>query len=226
MQVSTNMNKVLRAIAVLAAMTAGSVTHATVTSYSTWGAYNAATSSNTTIDFEAQQTSGGSGGATYYGSSLTVGGVTFTDNADRLFVLSAGYYGDPFTSNYLNNNAVGSQINVNFVNPVYGFAMDLGTIYNWGGGPLQLTFNFAGSSETINLPGVLNNHGAPLSFSGFTSDSAFSSISISDPTNGLAIDNFTFASAAPVPEPETYAMLLAGLGLIGAIARRHKATQA
>lgn len=29
---------------------------------------------------------------------------------------------------------------------------------------------------------------------------------------------------APVPEPETYAMLLAGLGLIGAIARRRKTT--
>lgn len=30
-------------------------------------------------------------------------------------------------------------------------------------------------------------------------------------------------SLAPVPEPETYAMLLAGLGLVGAIARRRKA---
>lgn len=29
---------------------------------------------------------------------------------------------------------------------------------------------------------------------------------------------------APVPEPETYAMLLAGLGLVGAIARRRKTT--
>lgn len=32
--------------------------------------------------------------------------------------------------------------------------------------------------------------------------------------------------AAPVPEPETYAMMLAGLGLIGGIARRKKQLQA
>lgn len=30
------------------------------------------------------------------------------------------------------------------------------------------------------------------------------------------------AYAAPVPEPETYAMLIAGLGLVGFMARRRK----
>ncbi|MFZ4479285.1 MAG: PEP-CTERM sorting domain-containing protein [Rhodoferax sp.] len=39
--------------------------------------------------------------------------------------------------------------------------------------------------------------------------------------------NFTFnATVAAVPEPETYAMLLAGLGLLGAVARRKKNRQA
>ena len=31
---------------------------------------------------------------------------------------------------------------------------------------------------------------------------------------------------APVPEPETYAMLLAGLGLVGVMSRRRKAVKA
>ena len=31
--------------------------------------------------------------------------------------------------------------------------------------------------------------------------------------------------AAPIPEPETYAMLLAGLGLMGAVVRRRKLRQ-
>ncbi|MFA9217778.1 MAG: choice-of-anchor C family protein [Sphingomonadaceae bacterium] len=39
---------------------------------------------------------------------------------------------------------------------------------------------------------------------------------------GVALDNVTVSS---VPEPETYGMLLAGLGLVGAIARRKKAAK-
>jgi hypothetical protein len=37
-----------------------------------------------------------------------------------------------------------------------------------------------------------------------------------------AIDDLTFESAGAIPEPETYAMLLAGFGLLGFAARRRK----
>lgn len=40
--------------------------------------------------------------------------------------------------------------------------------------------------------------------------------------HGLAIDNVSFSVTA-VPEPQTYALMLAGLGAIGALARRRKA---
>ncbi len=42
---------------------------------------------------------------------------------------------------------------------------------------------------------------------------------------GLGWDNFTYTAAA-VPEPETYAMLFAGLGLLGFASRRRKQTLA
>ena len=38
--------------------------------------------------------------------------------------------------------------------------------------------------------------------------------------NGITGVNFNFSVAASVPEPETYAMLLAGLGIMGLVARR------
>lgn len=42
--------------------------------------------------------------------------------------------------------------------------------------------------------------------------------------NGGAFESFTAQTLAPVPEPETYAMMLAGLGMIGALARRQRQT--
>ena len=43
--------------------------------------------------------------------------------------------------------------------------------------------------------------------------------SLQDSAGGVALDNI---SVTAVPEPETYAMLLAGLGLMGAVARRRR----
>ena len=40
------------------------------------------------------------------------------------------------------------------------------------------------------------------------------------------IDSVYVMTAAPVPEPETYALMLSGLGLIAYVARRRRADQA
>lgn len=61
-------------------------------------------------------------------------------------------------------------------------------------------------------------------FIGFTSTQAFNRIVFEGAgccSSNFAIDNVAYTNAlAPVPEPETYALLTAGLGLVGAIARR------
>jgi hypothetical protein len=47
------------------------------------------------------------------------------------------------------------------------------------------------------------------------------SVSASSVLNGLKIGSYSiYGTLAPVPEPENYAMFLAGLGIIGAMARR------
>lgn len=68
--------------------------------------------------------------------------------------------------------------------------------------------------------------GGALQFIGFTSTQAFNRIiftGVGCCHSSYAIDNIVHATAlAPVPEPESYAMLLAGLGLIAALARKKK----
>jgi hypothetical protein len=54
---------------------------------------------------------------------------------------------------------------------------------------------------------------------GLNSGTAYANIHSSDFPMG---EIRGFLHAAPIPEPETYALLLAGLGLIGAIARRRR----
>jgi hypothetical protein len=83
-----------------------------------------------------------------------------------------------------------------------------------------------GTSTTTTL-GAWNT----LSFSGSGITDAYFTVQYNgDPTYGL-FDNFNYGDGSngngggvisPVPEPETYAMLLVGLGLIGFMARRRK----
>lgn len=197
------------------------VTMPDITTYSTRADYLAATGNNTTIDFEAQNPSPW---YTYYGSSLTVGDVAFSGDG-ALFVFNHSTYGASIDgSSYFNNNFGGTQLGIAFANSVHGFALDLGSLYNWGRGAFQITLDFAGASQTIDLLGNdLYDGGRPV-FAGFTSSVAFDSITITDPTRGLAIDNFSFTAqpaAAAVPEPASLA--LAGIALAGlAVTRRRR----
>ncbi|MYM27325.1 PEP-CTERM sorting domain-containing protein [Duganella sp. CY15W] len=76
----------------------------------------------------------------------------------------------------------------------------------------------------MNYAGTVGNDNpnGPSSFNGSWTGASGIRIEWEDNAYNVGIDNITY-SMAPVPEPETYAMLIAGLAALGVVARRRKA---
>jgi hypothetical protein len=97
-------------------------------------------------------------------------------------------------------------------------------------GPVTITVSTNLDSyvfSDVSLP----NGSSDFAFKGFQTTGAgeyFTGFRIDTLGGGYlpGVTNVAVGITSAVPEPETYAMLLAGLGLVGAIARRRKAKQA
>lgn len=84
------------------------------------------------------------------------------------------------------------------------------------------TYAFTGQDiANLNVPGFPAN--GNQSISGFLNaydDVGFTKITFTSTSNAFETDNHAYITA--VPEPESYAMMLAGLGLMGFVAKRRK----
>lgn len=82
----------------------------------------------------------------------------------------------------------------------------------------------ASDMSTVLAVGNLTSAGPRLAFGGLDSVNSFGDyfIHIAGIASGTAGYNGTLSLVSPVPEPEVYGMLLAGLGLMGFVARRRK----
>lgn len=103
----------------------------------------------------------------------------------------------------------------------FGFFMGSPDVYN------TVTIYTAGGEQTWDgaqmaaLAGQLGNGNQGVGFyMNFTGDAPITKVTFASTQDAFESDNHSYIAA--VPEPETYAMLLAGLGLIGVAARRRQ----
>jgi hypothetical protein len=151
--------------------------------------------------------------------SFTVAGVTF-DNAGFDFVIDGGFFNNGFygSAPYYSGQA-NALTTISFAG-TSAFGMVFGN-YASDGGALSFTLS-DGSVFNASFPAIRGNSG----FFGFTSTTPITSISVNNQAGGanvFDVVSFSVGAAAVVPEPQSWALLIAGFGLTGAALRRRRA---
>ncbi|QPF76199.1 PEP-CTERM sorting domain-containing protein [Roseateles sp. DAIF2] len=156
------------------------------------------------------------------GNLLSVFGASFTNQASRSVAsVAIAYVGEQWRL-----GASGRNDRLNFQYSTNASSLSTGTWTDVDaldfvspistGSARALDGNLAANSRSLNssLNGLNLAQGATLWL-------RWNDFNASGADDGLAVDNFSLnATLAPVPEPGSYALLLAGLGVVGLVSRR------
>lgn len=220
----------------LAVILAGSAAEAAIiTTYSDRSAFEDATSSLTTEDFESV-----SGDPHFNVNSVVVGDLTLSTDGDSTpngtfnvietapFTLPSGGSnasfdvnapGDETLVNVVVASANSDIFTISFANPVTAFGADLGEFNNDGSLRAEISISggsITGAGETVDTPVT---SGREKIFFGLTSDTPFEQVAFTavNSVDVFSIDNVSFSA---IPEPSSYVAILGFLGLGLALIRR------
>jgi PEP-CTERM motif len=212
----TLMSSLLKPVALAALLATASVSHAAITVVTSLAAFNAATATPGTDTFAGfsivMQTPSP--------ITRTAGpyGYTATSSPGRFF--GGGTTADPFLSTESAESTIIFNAFSAGVRGIGGnfFASNISGLF--APGDVTLTATDASGTVTQTIAGATMS-----SFLGFVSDGPITQVTLASvqPAAGFlwpSADNLVLASA--VPEPGTYALMLAGLGVCGFMARRRR----
>lgn len=213
---------VLRAVSVSLLLCAAGATQAAITVHTSLSAFSAASSSPGTDSFATLSSSGSIGSplarTTGIGSAYgyTATATLLAGGASSFY--GVGTAGDPWLStNLVTDKITFSAFTGGTIRGIGGnfFGSDINGAFFSGNVTLVATDSLgATSTQTITAATL-------TSFLGFTSTGNITSLVVSTPgTVFPTVDNLVLAQAAVIPEPGTWALMLAGLGTLGAVARR------
>lgn len=157
------------------------------------------------------------------GSSEFIAAAFTNNSGGALDSFTLRYDGEQWRNN---GNATAQTLTVQ-----YGFGASYTAVTNWTSAGAGFTFTSPVASTTAaavdgNAAGKVAGLGGTVALDWANGDTLWvrwNDVNDSGNDHALAIDNVSLSVTAAVPEPETYALLLAGLGAVGFIVRRRRA---